>query len=157
MQYLYPVNAVHKDGKTVVLLYNESAVKSFCRSNRVGTYRKSTTRKYNYLVKSYEYVEVVNDWILRDDRGRMVDITAFEYKYSRYNKPSRKKKRQNRDLRGCTIPYTRCCKAGWKQNAPAKKNSGNGKRARDWAAAQADEKEYGIKSRRLWYANPWFH
>ena len=158
--YLFPLNAIHKDGH-VVLLYTLDEVYAFIRKyGKFHEYRTSSgerivSYKYDYsqprawsrYIPVYEYFTVVNDWIVRDDRGRRVkydDIPSRHSNYDYYN--SRRAELRKFAEKGLPIPGTGCRKAGWKMNHTAKKNSGAGHRNRNRAICEYDRKEYGISN-----------
>jgi len=144
--FLFPLNAIHRDG-TVILLYTLDDVFGFV---------KKYGRFYNHHVDTYWYFDsygryceakTPNNWILRDDRGRVVkydDIPFPSRSYSYWNE--RNAKIRKLAEKGLPIPYTACRKAGRKINHTAKKNSGAGARNRNRALCEYDRKEYGIKN-----------
>lgn len=78
MKILFPVIALHRDGKTVVL-DNLDLLRDFVRGKSVGPeWNYTWAYDYNYRVMRYVYGEYgpQNDWILRDDAGRPVDPPA---------------------------------------------------------------------------------
>lgn len=154
--YLFPLNAIHKDG-TVILLYTLDEVYAFIRKyGKFHEYRTSTksTSEYYYdralggLRHKYSWVTTENDWIVRDDRGRRVkydDIPSRHSNYDYYN--SRRAEIRKIAEKGLPIPGTGCSKAGWRMNHTSKKNSGAGHRNRNRALCEYDRKEYGIKNK----------
>ena len=144
MEYLYPLIATDRDGKTE-LFYDADSFREFAlhRCAKVGG---------RWAVTEYRWsntVVVENDWIVRDDRGRPVDIddfrvTKYYYRHNKYN---------FRDGPVENIGHNR---AGWKQNATAKKNGGSGASARRASKVRYENKVYGLKDiRSERYSNPW--
>lgn len=162
MQYLYPINAIYKDSKTVILLNDEEAVKHFIgqhntwRKKNVNEYRKSIDAKYIYAGRAmprYEYITHIYDWILRDDRGRVVVLKDFEEVRVSYWR-HRDEAIQNAMKKGLPIPHTG--KRKWhRHHAPYKKNGGNHCRAKADAKARYEEKEYKVPFKRLKYEDSW--
>lgn len=155
MQYLYPLNAIHKDGR-VVLLYTIEEARAF-----IGKYG----RWYDRHVESYWginqyglYRETkTNGWIVRDDRGRTVPVKDIEYQYPAYWWYNQRIAEARRAAeKGLPIPGTGGSKKCWKMNHTAKKNSGAGHRNRNRSLAAYEEKEYGIKNT-LGRVIPWEH
>src|SRR6478735_5906286 len=105
MEYLYPINAIYKDGKTVELLYDEDAVKRFRVGKKsIGDHRQNAA--YDY--RQHRYVYSINDWILRDDRGRVVKIDDFNIVYpsGRYSWRRRSKAILDAIENNLPIPWT---------------------------------------------------
>lgn len=145
MEFLYPLNAIHIDGG-VILLYTLDEVHAFIRKHgrftehHVEWYYDPTDWARRRPVKA-------SGWIVRDDRGRTVKYDDVCIKYPMYYGWNQR----NAEIRaiaakGLPIPHTGCRKAGWKQNHPAKKNSGSGHRNRNRAKAIYEAKEYGVKN-----------
>ncbi len=149
MNYLYPLVAIHISGYTE-LLYTLEDVRAFIR--KYGQFYEKHKYWYSrYLgydqYPRYESVEAYHDWIVRDDRGRVVKYDDVCYKhvmYSGWNE--RNAKIRAIAAKGLPIPGTGCSKAGWKLNHTAKKNSGAGQRNRNRALAIFEAKEYGVKN-----------
>ncbi len=76
MHYLFPLIATSRDGDTV-LLYGIEAFHAFVAGRHVGERFSTWTRSYSYVLHRYVTVERRNDWIVRDDRGRVVLPDAF--------------------------------------------------------------------------------
>lgn len=152
--YLFPLNAIHKDG-TVILLYTLDEVYDFINKyGKFHDYRTSTksTSEYYYdhtlggLRHKYSWKTTENDWIVRDDRGKIVkydDIPSSHGKYYYYS--SRLAEIRKIAEKGLPIPHTG--RRRWKKmNHTAKKNSGAGHRNRNRSRCEHDRKEYGIKN-----------
>jgi len=143
MNYLYPLIAIHIDGKPI-LLYSNDALASF-----IGKYGQFTEHHvdYYYDISSFMYRRKTNGWIVRDDRGKIVkydDVVSFGTNWKYYNK--RQAEIRGIAAKGLPIPRTGTSKAGWKMNHVAKKNSGSGHRNRNRALAIYDAKEYDVKN-----------
>lgn len=143
MDYLYPLNAIHCDGR-VELLYTVEEVHNFIK--RVKHFREHHV-EYYYVRGYWDKTPQFNEWVVRDDRGRVVKYNDFvtSSEYLNYYAKRHAKIRQSME-KGLPIPYTGCSKAGWKMNHTAKKNSGSGHRNRNRAFCQEVENEYGVKN-----------
>jgi hypothetical protein len=123
-KYLYPLNAVHKSG-FVFLLYSLEEVHDFIRKyGRFYEKRVSCHTTWN----PYTSVLVINDWIVRDDRGQIVkydDIPSLPYSGGWWIR--KQEERKAAAEKGLPIPGTR--KRRWhKMNHQRKKNGGKGVR-----------------------------
>lgn len=154
MNYLYPLNAIHSNGRTKLLYTLEEVHKFIAEHGRFYTHHVESY----FCLTGYGYREFkTNGWIVRDDRGRIVtyeDVCVQIHMYYGWNK-------RNAEIRkiaenGLPIPYTGCRKAGRKMNHTAKKNSGSGHRNRNRALCEYDRKAYGIRNN---YGKviPWEH
>ena len=145
MEYLYPLIAINISGKTI-MLYSHADVLSFIKKHG-RFYEHHTYWWTRYVIGGLISTKETHEWIVRDDRGRIVkyDDVGFSYKpYELWNK-NNAKIRAIAD-RGLPIPGTGCSKAGWKMNHPAKKNSGVGHRNRNRAKAIYEASEYNVKN-----------
>ena len=109
MNYLYPLNAIDTEGR-VILLYTVDAVYDFIKKNG-RFYDRRYYRFYNY--RNYVSEKRVSEWIVRDDRGRIVKYEDFPIDYEKYYNRRRKEIREI-VVKGLPIPGTGCSKAGWK-------------------------------------------
>lgn len=158
MEYKYPLTAISRDGSTI-MLYTFDDVRAFYKKN--GWWGEDWQRTWCYW-QSYKNIKNRNhpsvpwnysryteptqyQWIIRDEWGRKVNPTDFNFSKTTWW-DERMKKVHHAAALGLPIPYQRHSRAGWKQNAPAKKNSGAGKRNRDRSQCEYERKEYGIKN-----------
>jgi len=151
--YLYPLIAVHKDGGTNIVLYTREVVYNF-----IHEYGRFYDRHTHWVHdwKQCRSNVCYNDWIVRDNAGKIVSYDDFPYRYN-YTNPRIKKARGTTE-RGLPIPGTGCSKAGRKQNHPAKKNSGDGARGRNAVKAAYENKKYNIQDTKATkYNDPWFY
>ena len=155
MEYKYPLTAINKDGKTI-MLYSFEEVRAFVKKNGwwgetwvkywfwydygARNPHPSTPRNWNRRNDPVYY-----DWIIRDDWGRKVKPTDFDFSNNEW-RSRRLKEIRHAEALGLPIPGQTHARAGWCANAPAKKNSGAGKRNRDRALCDYDFKEHGIKN-----------
>ena len=154
MEYKYPLTAINRTGKTIVLYtfeevrvfkskhgwWGEDWIKSwYWHGNRVS--HPSVPWNWNRLSDPVYY-----DWIIRDDWGRKVKPTDFDFSNNARLEKHYKAIRHAEAL-GLPIPGQTHARAGWCANAPAKKNSGKGKRNRDRALCEYEFQEYGIKNK----------
>lgn len=156
MKYLYPLNAIHIDGD-VILLYTKEEVDKFIRKH--GSWNDNhIDHIFNWSTRSNE--EIHHNWIVRDDRGRIVDVEDFVERYTwKYYNERRKKIRAIAE-KGLPIPGTGTSKAGYKQNHPAKKNSGYHHFAKNASKYSYDIKTYDLKGKTRgskWrHRDPWW-
>lgn len=151
MEFLYPLNAIHRDGE-VILLYTLEEVHKF-----LAKYGEITEHhvEYYYDFSYHMYRRKANGWIIRDDRGRVVKYEDVQKQWPPYQYRNDHHRRIRAIAeKGLPIPRTGCSKAGRKINHTAMKNSGAGKRNRDRALCEYDRKEYGVKNR-LGKPIPW--
>ena len=145
MNYLFPLNAINIDS-TVILLYTMDEVHSFIR--KYGQFHDHHKYShYNSMLR--EFISGSHTWIVRDDCGRIVkfdDVKPPVYDYYAWRNKRNKHIRHAESL-GLPIPGQRHARAGWKQNHPAKKNSGSGKRNRDRSICEYERIEYGIPNK----------
>jgi len=164
MEYKYPITAINRDRSTL-LLYTIDDIRAFVKKNGWWGEEWQRTRCwwYSYGVRNphpgipwnwnRRTEPTYYQWIMRDEWGRKVKPTDFDFSDRSWRDKHLKKIRHAEEL-GLPIPGQRHARSGWKQNAPAKKNSGKGKRNRDRALCEYERKEYGIKNK---YGNvrPW--
>lgn len=150
MNYLYPLNAISPEGR-VILLYTVDAVYDFIKKN--GRFHE---HRYYWIYDFGNYVNKkhVSEWIIRDDRGRIVKYEDFPINYEKYYNRRRKEIREIA-AKGLPIPGTGCSKAGYKMNHTAKKNSGAGHRNRNRALAIYEAKEYQVDNNIGGRVIPW--
>jgi hypothetical protein len=77
MKYLFPLTALSRDGETR-LVYGVEAFREFARGRLIGERFSAWTLAYSRFLRAYEWIEKPNDWIVRDDRGRVVLAHAFD-------------------------------------------------------------------------------
>lgn len=152
MDYLYPLNAIHRDGH-VELLYTIDDVHTFIKKyGRFYEKHKYWYRRYigyqyinDRMYPLHEHVEGYHPWIVRDDRGCVVkyeDVSFRDYSpyYAKYNAKIRKIAAQG-------LPIPRTGKRKWhRHDACAMKNSGSGHRNRNRSKAIYEAEEYGVKN-----------
>lgn len=151
--YLYPLIAVHKDGGSNIVLYTHEDVENFIR--KYGRFY-DRHKYWIYDWKQFRSNVCYNDWIVRDNAGRVVFYEDFpiRYKYTSFHN----KEARAAAEKGLPIPGTGCNKAGWKQNHPAKKNSGAGARGRNACKAAYENKKYNIQdAKAAKYIDPWYY
>ena len=164
MEYKYPITAINRDRSTL-LLYTVDDIRKFVKKN--GWWGEEWQRTWHwwhsYGVRNphpsipWNYGRLTEptfyQWIMRDEWGRKVRPTDFDFS-DRSWRDRRLKEIRHAEALGLPIPGQRHRRAGWKANAPAKKNSGKGKRNRDRALCEYEFQEYGIKNK---YGNvqPW--
>ena len=150
MKYVYPLNAIHIDGDTV-LLYSKKEVEAFQKNNRWGTVFGDPSLN-DFSDRRWEVFNCA--WIIRDDWGRKVHPLDFVMKNDfRFLKARHIRAKKAIEL-GLPIPYTGTSRP-WKMNHPAKKNSGKGHRNRNRAKAIYDYQEYGVKNDVGYRVIPW--
>jgi hypothetical protein len=150
-EYAWPFSAIHKDG-AIEIINNADELKAFNQKNGrwSDNHKVHVFMWYDMENLRGERVEVQNTWIVRDFFGKKVCFKDAERlmkwpAYHHYNK----RMAQVRAIaaKGLPIPGTGCSKAGWKQNAPAKKNSGNKHKKRNIARAIYEAREYGVPNK----------
>ena len=111
MEILYPVTAIHRGGKTVVL-DNVEAIRDFVRNKKVGPEWSALAWTFGHdwqtrLYSAGHYGNSVdNDWILRDDRGRSVDPRADPITYTVRFVWERISRSRTAAAKGLPIPHT---------------------------------------------------
>ena len=151
MKFLFPLVATHIDGRTI-LYYSlddlRGHIKKYGKFHQHRTYSEMS-REYDTSGKyAYVFVQKYNDWVVRDDRGRVVTVNDLPKVKQRYYHWRRSSAQFDRAMElGLPIPYTGCSKAGWKMNHTAKKNSGKGHRNRNRALCEHDFQEFGIRNK----------
>ncbi len=150
--YLFPLNAIHRNGE-VILLYTLGEVHDFI--SKYGRFYDKHVDWYWYFVDG-RYCEHnnPNDWIVRDDRGRTVKYEDVPSRYARYQwYNERNAKVRKIAEKGLPIPGTGAWRKRWRKTSRAiqKKNSGTGHRNRNRALCEYDRKEHGIKNK---YGSP---
>lgn len=148
-EYTWPFSAIHKDGAVEIINTLED-LKAFNAKN--GRWDENLKTHVFIWHDDFhgERVEVQNTWIMRDFYGEKVlfkDVKRLieGSSYRHYNR--RMAEVRAIAAKGLPIPGTGCSKAGWKQDAPAKKNSGNWQRQRNIARAIYEAKEYGVPNK----------
>lgn len=156
MKYKYPLTAINRD-RTTVLLYTVDDVRKFVAKNGwwgeewqknwlwynsygVRNPHPSVPWNWNRRDEPIQY-----NWIIRDEYGCKVKPTDFDFSNNTWRSERLKKIRHTEAL-GLPIPGQRHARSGWKQNAPAKKNSGKGHLNRNRSLCEYDRIEYGIKN-----------
>lgn len=76
MKYLFPLVATSRHGDTE-LIYDVDEFHVFTANRRIDQNFTSWTHQYNRFTRLYEWLEIANDWIVRDDRGRVIVQTTF--------------------------------------------------------------------------------
>ena len=76
MHHIFPLIATSRDGDTV-LIHGIDAFHAFVAGRHVGERFFMWTRSYSHVLGRYVLVERRNDWIVRDDRGRVVLPDTF--------------------------------------------------------------------------------
>lgn len=143
MKYLYPLNAIHVDGHTI-LLYTQDDVDKFVREYGVW-YDIHTEHYYDWSAPlGYRQRCRINNWIVRDDRGRKVKFEDVQR--PRDTRRHWLEAQRVAAAKGLPIPGTGGYRKCWKMNHTAKKNSGAGHRNRNRALFVEHFKEYGIRN-----------
>lgn len=154
MEYKYPLTAIHKSGKTN-MLYTFDEVRAFKLKH--GWWGEHWQKNWSWVFERVTHPSIpyfwnrkdepLNyDWIIRDDWGRKVKPTDFDFSNNDWRERRLKKIRHAAAL-GLPIPGQTHARAGWCADAPAKKNSGKGKRNRDRALCEYEFQEYGVKNK----------
>lgn len=144
MEYLYPLNAINRDG-SVILLYSKDDVYKFIAKYGIWEdYHKYTARYYDPDTRQVSYHVSYREWIVRDDRGRKVKFE--DVRRPRDTRQYWKQAQRDAAAKGLPIPGTGGFRKCWKMNHTAKKNSGSGHRNRNRARFVEDFKEYGIRN-----------
>ena len=156
MEYKYPLTAINRDRSTVIL-YTFEDVRAFYKKNgwwgeewqrtwcywwSYGVRNPHPSIPWNY---SRHTEPTYYQWIIRDEWGRKVKPTDFDFSDNTWREKRYKKIRHAEEL-GLPIPGTGGYRKCWKMDHMAKKNSGKGKRNRDRALCEYERKEYGIKN-----------
>lgn len=76
MHHLFPLVATSRWGETQ-LIYDVDEFFAFTRTRRIDRNFTNWTLQYDWRLKRHEWLEVRNDWIIRDDRGRVIVQTTF--------------------------------------------------------------------------------
>jgi len=76
MRYLFPLTAVAGDGRTT-LIYGVAAFRDFARTHVIGERFAAMARVWDWRTHAYVDRDVSDDWIVRDDRGRVVTGGSF--------------------------------------------------------------------------------
>lgn len=128
MKYLFPLTAIHIDGHTLVIDTVEG-FNDFARRNNIGERHRFRDFVYDRMTRSYDYRECTNDWIVRDDAGRVVLMHTFTPLRSTNWKKRCRNRRGNFDFRDGPVPGVR---RGWKRKSmtPRKRHGGRGVAAR---------------------------
>ena len=161
--YTFPFNAINADG-TNIIINTLDELKAF-NLNVCGQWgwKGWSDSRYSYhwansrlnaddnIVEWRSHtVKVINTWIVRDFFGKPVKFAEIteDLRGGRWESYNRSMKKV-RDIaeKGLPIPRTGCRKAGWKQNAPAKKNSGKGHRRRNVAKVFYESALYEIPNK----------
>ena len=153
MEYIYPLTAIHIDGRTLLLKTKEDAVNFYYKHGKWGD-KHGEVFSFDIL---YRHRVWTSNWIVRDDWGRPVDYTDIRpvYDYSSYWKRRQKEIRHCKE-KGIPIPHTGRSK--WRTHrAPFKKNSGTLAKARAASKYRYEMREYDLprKSRGTRYYDPW--
>lgn len=129
MQYLFPLTAIHIGGTTVVIDTVEG-FKAFGRRREIGVRHRVATTVYNHVTMRRERREIVHDWIVRDDRGRVILATTFDPAPSANWKKQCRNRRGEFDHRSGPVPGLR---HHWKRRSQAarKAHGGRGVAARN--------------------------
>lgn len=143
----WPLLAIHRNGETLEI-HNADDLKTFFKINgKWSNKRETTIPDYCRETRRYLWKTITHDWIMRDLFGRKVSfddashlIFASPYHWLRV----RNAKLRAIAEKGLPIPHTGCRKAGRKQNAPGKKNSGRKHRLRNQAKANYDIKIHNL-------------
>lgn len=155
MEYKYPLTATNRGGSTL-LLYTIEDVRAFV--SKYGWWGEEWQRNWWYAYGErnphpstpwfYSRRNELThyEWIIRDDFGAKVKPTNFDFSNNNWREKHIATIRHAESL-GLPIPGQRHSRAGWKQNAPAKKNSGAGKRNRDRSICREHQQEYNIQNR----------
>ncbi len=77
MRYLFPLIATSRDGESV-LLYDVAEFRAFSKGRDIGERFSVWARAYDRIMLTYRWVEHRRDWIVRDDRGRVVLPGCFD-------------------------------------------------------------------------------
>lgn len=161
--YTFPFNAINADGSNIIInTLDELKAFNINVCGQWGWKGWSDTRySYHWVNSRYrtndnivdwrrQEIKVTNTWIVRDFFGKTVKFGNISEdlrgcRWASYNRSMKKV----RDIaeKGLPIPRTGCRKAGWKQNAPAKKNSGKGHRRRNVAKAIYESAVYEIPNK----------
>lgn len=104
MKYLFPLTAIHHDGHTV-MVYTVEAFRNLKGS--IGIRHRYTEYVYNRVTRSYGYEARLNDWIVRDDAGRVILPGAFDQPPSANWKKHRRNRCGNFDFRDGPVPGVR--------------------------------------------------
>jgi len=143
MEYLYPLIATDRDGNTK-LFYDADSFRKFVNTRNIGD---SFVTYDLYNVQQL----IVNDYIVRDDLGRKINLEDFYVHYVYHRKFLKYTHRDG------PVPKIGHNIVGYKQNAPAKKNGGNGQRSKQASKARYENKIYGLNDiRSEQYTNPWW-
>lgn len=76
MHYLFPLVATSRWGETE-LIHDVDGFFAFTRTRRIDQKFTSWIHQYDWRRRTYEWLEIRNDWIIRDDRGRVIVQTTF--------------------------------------------------------------------------------
>ena len=116
MHYLYPLVATSRTGETR-LLYTREAYYAFLSNKVIGERFTRSIRKFNHWTRVYEWLDVEVDWILRDDRGRVVDPDPLDRRpdWFRFRRAAEFEHR-NGPVPGLHGHYRRCSQAARKRH-----------------------------------------
>lgn len=137
MKYLYPILAVNLSGKTQ-LFYSFEEVRNFCHKNKVGLYWEPAP----FCGSSRLYAgTVANEWILRDDCGRLAKPEDFIESREEWHKRWKKNRRGKHEYRNGPVPHAGNWRGIFKFRAPRKKNGASGVRSKNRARLAEFKKE----------------
>ena len=103
MKYLFPLVATSRWGDTE-LIYDVGEFHAFVETRRVDQNFTSWTHHYNRFTRRFEWLEVPNDWIIRDDKGRTIVQTTFGIDPSQDWSRIRRKRRGDFEHRSGPVP-----------------------------------------------------